>query len=253
MKKTLVPIAVLALSLLTAPVAFAQEPTDCGAATSALTSAQSAHSDAVADDEKAKTAKDADDAFDDADRELRQANNRLQRAEDAIADRGPVNGDRASQEPADGTPAEKKELKSAKQAVKDATEERNKARTKADKEDANQLQRKADRTDADELKKAVDEAQDDVNRLCGGVTTTPPADDDPADVDCDEVDAAEAQRILDADRSDPNNLDQDGDGLACEVDEILPDPDNGGSVSDGGSDVVTPTGGIATGVGPREK
>jgi hypothetical protein len=232
--------AVLALSVLTAPAAFAAEPADCGSATAALTTAQNEHRDAVADDEKAEKAKDADRDFDRADRELRDAQRRLERAEDAIANPDPGG--------VDGTAEERRELDSAQKAVRQATDERDRARKQADKENADQLQRKADRTDADELKKAVDEAQDDVNRLCGGVTTTPPADDDPADVDCDEVGASEAQRILDADRSDPNDLDADGDGVACEVDEILPDTDNDGVTIN--NNVATPSGGVATGGGP---
>ncbi len=36
------------------------------------------------------------------------------------------------------------------------------------------------------------------------------------DVDCPEISQAEAQAVLDADPSDPNNLDADDDGEACE-------------------------------------
>ncbi len=36
------------------------------------------------------------------------------------------------------------------------------------------------------------------------------------DVDCPELTQAEAQAILDADPSDPNRLDADDDGIACE-------------------------------------
>lgn len=36
------------------------------------------------------------------------------------------------------------------------------------------------------------------------------------DVNCDDVTDAEAQAILEADPSDPNDLDRDGDGDACE-------------------------------------
>lgn len=38
----------------------------------------------------------------------------------------------------------------------------------------------------------------------------------PADINCDDVTDAEAQTILDADPNDPNDLDRDGDGDACE-------------------------------------
>lgn len=66
-------------------------------------------------------------------------------------------------------------------------------------------------------------------------TTTPPVDND---VDCDEVSDARAQEILDADRNDPNNLDDDNDGVACEEEEAL--------VADNDV-VVTPGGGVNTG------
>lgn len=229
--------AVLALSVLTAPAAFAAEPADCGAATAALTTAQNEHRDAVADDEKAEKAKDADRDFDRADRDFDRAKKRL---DDAL---------KANDDNQNNTPEQDAEIASAQKNFDQATRERDRARDKADKENADQLQRAADRTDADELKKAVDEAQDDVNRLCGGVTTTPPADD-PADVDCDEVSASEAQRILDGDRNDPNDLDADGDGIACEVDEILDPPaDNPVTIN---NNVAVPQGGVSTGVGPRD-
>lgn len=38
----------------------------------------------------------------------------------------------------------------------------------------------------------------------------------PADLDCEDLTAEEAQAMVDADPSDPNNLDGEGDGLACE-------------------------------------
>jgi DNA repair exonuclease SbcCD ATPase subunit len=227
-KLALMAGAVLALSVLTAPAALAQEPADCGAATVALQTAKTDRDKAVDDDEKAEAAKEADRAFDRADRDLRQAQSRLTRAQEAVDEGLPIGG----------TDAEKKELESAEKAVEDATDERDRARTKADKEDAAQLQRKADRTDADELKRRLDAAQDDVNRLCGGVTTTPPVADD---VDCGEVSDDEAQRILDADKSDPNRLDVDGDGIACEDDAVLNPPT---------VNVVVPSGGVATGGGP---
>lgn len=67
-------------------------------------------------------------------------------------------------------------------------------------------------------------------------TTTPAP---PDDVDCDEVSDREAQAILDRDRSDPHDLDTDGDGVACE-EQLVPKREV----------VVIPRGGIATGVGP---
>ena len=63
--------------------------------------------------------------------------------------------------------------------------------------------------------------------------TTPPPDND---VDCTEVSDARAQEILDADRSDPNNLDEDNDGVACEDDVII-----------NRDVVIVPNGGVNTG------
>ena len=72
------------------------------------------------------------------------------------------------------------------------------------------------------------------------------------DIDCDEVSGPEAQRILDADRSDPNNLDNDHDGIACDVDEVPvpgdPAPADPGVVVN--NNVAVPSGGVATGGGP---
>lgn len=72
-------------------------------------------------------------------------------------------------------------------------------------------------------------------------TTTPATPTTPAneDVDCDEVTDARAQEILDADRNDPHNLDDDNDGVACEEEEVL--------VADNDSVVVAPSGGVNTG------
>lgn len=242
MKKTLVPIAVLALSVLTAPVAFAQEPADCAAATVALQTAKTDHDKAVADDKKAEEARDADRAFERADRDFERAKKRLDNARAAVV---PDEKDDPAEEIA--------ELRSAEKNFDQASKERDRARTKADKTNADQLQRVADRTDAAALKKVLDEAQDDVNRLCGGATTTPSPTPEPEDdIDCDEVSGPEAQRILDADRSDPNNLDNDHDGIACDVDEVPvpgdPAPADPGVVVN--NNVAVPSGGVATGGGP---
>jgi hypothetical protein len=53
---------------------------------------------------------------------------------------------------------------------------------------------------------------------------------------------AEAQAVLDADRSDPNRLDDDNDGIACET-------LSGGRSSGGGQVSTNPRGGIAAGDG----
>jgi hypothetical protein len=64
-----------------------------------------------------------------------------------------------------------------------------------------------------------------------------------ADVNCDDfATQAEAQAVLAADPSDPNGLDRDGDGQAC---ENLP----GGSGDEGGQVSTTPSGGVAAGDG----
>lgn len=62
----------------------------------------------------------------------------------------------------------------------------------------------------------------------------------PVDLDCSDLSDAEAQKVLDADTSDPHNLDSDEDGLAC--DEIVDTASN--------DTVVTPSGGVNTGAGP---
>ena len=88
-------------------------------------------------------------------------------------------------------------------------------------------------------------------------TPPPPADnDDPADLDCDDfATPAAAQAALDADPSDPNVLDVDGDGLACETgvnDDPAPvDNDNGLNPGPIVGSVVTPVGGVETGGGPE--
>ncbi len=90
------------------------------------------------------------------------------------------------------------------------------------------------------------------------------------DLDCDDLTMQEAQAILDADPSDPNGLDGDGDGLACESDNDSDDNDSDNDDSDNDDsdnddsnddhdsddsdsadteDVAMPTGGVATGGG----
>lgn len=93
------------------------------------------------------------------------------------------------------------------------------------------------------LDKAVDKRKDKCDAPAATTTTAPPTTVvEDKDVDCDEVSPAEAQRILNADRSDPNNLDIDGDGTACEEDVTLTPPPR--------VTVVIPRGGVETGGGP---
>lgn len=54
--------------------------------------------------------------------------------------------------------------------------------------------------------------------LIGGAATAAAQGEPPADLDCADFAPGEAQAALDADPSDPHNLDADGDGLACEAD-----------------------------------
>jgi hypothetical protein len=80
------------------------------------------------------------------------------------------------------------------------------------------------------LQEALDAATAAANEACA-TDGQPPASPSPSaepssppaapvdDVDCADVPQARAQEILDADRSDPNKLDGDHDGTACEVDE----------------------------------
>jgi hypothetical protein len=93
------------------------------------------------------------------------------------------------------------------------------------------------------LDKAVDKRKDKCDEPDPTTTPATPTTviDDP-DVDCDEVTASRAQEILDADRADPNNLDTDNDGVACEEDVVLNPPPT--------VNVVVPNGGVATGGGP---
>lgn len=236
MKKTvLVLSAAVALSVLTAPFALAQDDTSCGVAKDNVTKLEKKRDDAAAQervDEKAavKKAKDDRDAAK-ATRDARQANL------DKLKKESPEND------------AAIKSAEVALQAAEDALTARKADLEKAEKKQGEESSKVAG------LRAQVEAAIEERDDACDATTTTPtptPTPEPENDVDCDEVDASEAQRILDADRSDPNNLDQDKDGLACEVDEILPEPDNDGGVTVN-NNVATPSGGISTGVGPREK
>jgi hypothetical protein len=93
---------------------------------------------------------------------------------------------------------------------------------------------------AEAVEKRKDKCDDPAPTTPPTTTTVPPTTvvDDP-DVDCTEVSDARAQEILNADRNDPNNLDEDNDGVACE-EEVVVKRDV----------VVAPSGGVATGGGP---
>jgi len=238
LKKTvLVLSAAVALSVMTAPVALAQDDASCDAAKANVTKLQKRLDDEAAEErvrekDAVKAAKDARDAAKTL-RDTRQAN--------LDKEMEKPNNDAA--------------IKSAEAALKLA-EDALTAR-KADLEKAQEKQAK-DSDKVISLRSQVEDAVADRDKVCGGVTTTPtptPTPEPENDVDCDEVSDDEAQRILNADRSDPNNLDQDNDGVACEVDEILPESDNddgdGGDVTVN-NNVAVPQGGVSTGVGPRD-
>lgn len=247
MRKTLVPAAVLALFVMTAPTALAQDgPVDCAAAVTALNAADVAHRDAVAADEKHAAGKEADD-------ELVRAENRLAKAQAELD--AAIAADNAA-----GATEDSPATVSAKALVATRTDEVNRARVEADKTDADELRRKANRTDAAALKTALDEAREDFDRICGGVTTTPaPELEDPRNtfncIDFPLNDGRTAQDVLAADLSDPHNLDTDNDGVACESDQ----PSDSGLGNDDPApttvpapveNVTVPSGGVATGGGP---
>jgi hypothetical protein len=68
-------------------------------------------------------------------------------------------------------------------------------------------------------------------------TPAPTTEPFPVDLDCKDLTDAEAQKVLDADLSDPHNLDSDEDGLACDENDF-------------NESVAVPSGGVATGGGP---
>lgn len=164
--RTILAGAFTASLLLTgAGVALAQEPNNCGDATSALNNAEAKHRDAVEADRKAEEAKEADRAFDRAARELDRARDRQKAAFDVVH----AEGHKATED-------ELRELRSADRNLDQAQRERDRTRKEADKENADQLQRRANDTDADAIQRDVDAAREDVTRLCGPIVlpTTPP-------------------------------------------------------------------------------
>jgi hypothetical protein len=54
-----------------------------------------------------------------------------------------------------------------------------------------------------------------------------PVSEPEEDLNCDDVTREQAQEILDADPTDPNNFDSDDDGLACEGDDSVPNMSEG--------------------------
>jgi hypothetical protein len=204
-KLALVSGAVLALSLLSAPAAFADD-NDCDEARKVLVQAQTRLANRAAEERVEELA------------ELDAAKGVLRAAQTAL------------DEAAEGV-----DLEPLRKAVRDARALRDAAQKALDTDSRRLVELRAAVTVAiQERDKACDEPDP-------TPTTTPPAPTTPVDtdVDCDEVTDARAQEILDADRNDPNNLDDDNDGVACEEDDVLR------------PQVVTvPVGGVATGGGP---
>jgi hypothetical protein len=284
-KKTVfVAAVVLASAVMTAPVALAQEePADCAAAVTALNAADAAHRDAVDADRKLADAEDGDQALKDARRNLKDAEGKRDTAQAEVtrweAELARLNEPRVSEEAAknpaeprkNGTPeqiaaAEKaldeanKTLRNRQDRVNDLVKAVERAE-KGAKPEVTELRRKANQTDAGELQKALDAARDDFNRLCDGVTTTPPPADeapDPINLDCADfplADGRTSQQVLDSTPGeDPHGLDADGDRVACEAGEdTAPDGADRGDRTvelDSLDNVVVPEGGVATGGGP---
>lgn len=234
MKRTaLVAGIVLATALLSAPTALAQgnEPS-CAERQLAFTRAQVALDAALLADKAAADAKAADEALARAERALTDAReaalsggvpNEAQTAADAARLRAEL---AALQDipVAERTPAQQERIDQIEDrlplidAVVSAQTRLVSARVAASA-DADRLQDVADDTDAVALAVVREDARKAADQACGAdVTTTPPTPTPPvfADVDCDEVSDAVAQDLLDRDRTDPHDLDADGDGTACE-------------------------------------
>jgi hypothetical protein len=266
-KKTVLALgAALALSVMTAPTAYAQvgEPS-CAEAQLAFQRAQAALDEAVAADEAAADAKAADEELARAERALEDAREAalsggVPTANQTAADAARLRADLARLEEipvGDRTTEQQARIDDIKdrlpliEAVVSAEARVATARTEAGKTDADRLQDVADETDAKALADARETARKAADKACGVPTTTPPPD--PAELDCDDFplsDGRTAQDVLDENQDDPHQLDEDGDLVACEAD----DPAAGGSNQDDdpgtSGDVVTPSGGVATGGGP---
>jgi chromosome segregation ATPase len=223
--------AVLALSVMTAPVALAQDGTaSCDAAKTRVSDLEKKLDEARADEsvKERDALKAAKKARDDA----KVARDAAKKALDAAKAKPTPN------------PEEIADLEKALAAAEDALTAR-----KADVDNA-QEKLDSDSQKVAGLRAQVELAIQERDKACAPATTTPtptPTPEPENDVDCDEVSGTEAQRILDEDRNDPNNLDQDKDGIACEIDEILPDDDNDVVVN---NNVAVPSGGVPTGGGP---
>jgi len=264
MRKTIVSAAVLALFVVGAPVALAQEDApSCAEAQLAFTRAQVALDAALAADKAAADAKAADEALAAAERALEDAREAALSGGVPLANQTAGDATRLRAELAEllAIPVEERTTENQERideiedrlplidAVVQAETRLAAARVAAEA-DADRLADVANQTDAEALSAEREEAREAADEACGGVVTTPP----PAppvfeDLDCDQVTDARAQELLDADPNDPHRFDEDNDGIACEVGDPASERD---PISSGGSygGVVTPSGGVATGGGP---
>lgn len=108
----------------------------------------------------------------------------------------------------------------------------------------------------DDLRRDARDAERKADDVCGTVSTTPTTPAPPVfiDLNCGNFplsDGTTAQQVLDQDRTDPHGLDADSNGIACDVTSTEPVPappvDNGRGVGN----VTTPSGGVPTGGGPE--
>jgi excalibur calcium-binding domain-containing protein len=107
-------------------------------------------------------------------------------------------------------------------------------------------------------KAELDKAREKRERVCA--TTPPSSTSTPAptpapkdEFDCQDFpleDGTTAQQLYDRDHNDPNKLDRDGDGVACEINEDFNNDSSNDSNDDGNlSTDDTPSGGVETGNG----
>lgn len=228
MKKTAVTAAVLAMFVMTAPVAWAQDddPT-CDEAKTAVADLEKRLAAAAADESVKE--RDAVEAAKQAVKDARVARDAAQKAHD---DGGTPTPDEVA----------------ALQAAKDALTARKAELVKAEAKLA------ADGPKVAGLRAQVELAIAARDKACAPATTTPAPQPDPAELDCGDfplADGRTAQQVLDADQDDPHQLDEDGDLVACEADDPAANPPaTPAPAPDVNVEVVVPQGGVATGGGP---
>jgi hypothetical protein len=184
-KKTLVPAAALALSLMTVGVGLAQaeEPANCADAITTLQRADSDHRAAVAADDKLADAVDADERLKEAQDARDDAQRNVAPIDTVTAARTERDKQQAIVDNRASTGAERRAAEEEVAALNIYIRaEQDLTRAKNDADDVNVVdaRREADKTNAGDLKKALDEARADFNRICinkddptDDVTTTP--------------------------------------------------------------------------------